>query len=78
MATSRRTALSGVERLGALLVPWTFVLVFAALYVWLLLPRALDGHLLAICVALFAAFAWLASTAAAVTFSRDILTRRWP
>jgi hypothetical protein len=78
MVDAARTQLSFAGRLGALLVPWTFVLIFGVLYVWLLLPRVWEGHLLAVCVGVFAAFAFLASTVAAVTFSRDILTRRWP
>jgi hypothetical protein len=65
-------------RLAALLVPWTFVLVFSALYVWLLLPRVLEGHLLGVFVGVFVAFTLAVSTLAALTFSRDILTGRWP
>ncbi|MDQ6670286.1 MAG: hypothetical protein M3069_05975 [Chloroflexota bacterium] len=70
--------LSAAQILGALFVPWTFVLVFGALYVWLLLPRVWEGHLLTVCVGVFVAFSLVMSTAAAVSFSRDVLTGRWP
>jgi hypothetical protein len=73
-----RSGLNLSGRLGALLVPWTFVVVFGGLYVWLLLPRLLEGHLLGVCVGVFVAFTLVVSTVAAVTFSRDILTGRWP
>jgi hypothetical protein len=78
MVQSARTPLNFSSRLAALLVPWTFVLAFGVLYVWLLLPRVQEGHLLAVCVGVFAAFAFIVSVVAAVTFSRDILTGRWP
>jgi hypothetical protein len=70
--------LSAARRVGALLVPWTFVVVFAGLYVWLLLPRVWEGHLLNVIVGVFVAFTLTVSTIAAVTFSRDVVTGRWP
>jgi len=70
--------LSVSRRLAALLVPWTFVLAFGGLYSWLLLPRLLEGHLLGVCVGVFVAFTLAVSTLAALTFSRDVLTGRWP
>jgi hypothetical protein len=70
--------LSAARRVGALLVPWTFVVVFGGLYVWLLLPRVLEGHVLSVIVGVFVAFALAVSTLAAVTFSRDVVTGRWP
>jgi hypothetical protein len=60
--------LSFTSRLGALLVPWTFVAIFGTLYVWLLLPRALEGHLLTVCVAIFSAYVFAVFTIAAITF----------
>ncbi len=74
----RHAPLSFTSRLSALLVPWAFVVVFAALYVWLLLPRVLEGHLLTVCVGVFSAYVFTVFTLAAITFSRDILTGRWP
>jgi hypothetical protein len=73
-----QAALSFTGRLGALLVPWTFVLVFAVLYVWLLLPRVWEGHVLTVCVGVFSAYIFMVFTVAAVTFSRDVLIGRWP
>ena len=73
-----RATLSFTSRLGALLVPWTFVVVFGVLYVWLLLPRVLEGHLLTVCVGIFSACVFTVFTLAAITFSRDILSGRWP
>jgi hypothetical protein len=75
---ARRATLSFTSQLGALLVPWTFVVAFGVLYVWLLLPRVWEGHLLTVCVGVFSAYVFGVFTVAAVTFSRDILTGRWP
>jgi hypothetical protein len=65
-------------KLATLMVPWLFLVVFAALYALILLPRVRDGAWLAICVGAFAALVFLSFLAAAVTFSRDVLTGRWP
>lgn len=65
-------------RFVALLVPWVFLAVFAALYTLLVLPRMRDGAWLAICIGAFIALVFLSFLAAAVTFSRDVLTGRWP
>ena len=78
MDTPDGAELSVTRRLGALLVPWTFVLVFGVLYSWLLLPRVLEGHLLTVCVGVFVAFTLGVFVVAALSFSRDILTGRWP
>ncbi len=78
MSQPEPSRLSLAHRLAALLVPWAFVTVFGALYVWLLLPRVWEGHLLTTCVGVFVAFSLVMSTAAAVTFSRDVLIDRWP
>ena len=78
MDTPERAELSVTRRLGALLVPWTFVLVFGVLYSWLLLPRVLEGHLLTVCVGVCVAFTLGVFVVAAVSFSLDILTGRWP
>jgi len=65
-------------RLATIAVPWLFLAVFAALYVLVLLPRVRDGAWLAICVGAFVTLVFLSFLAAAVTFSRDVLTGRWP
>lgn len=70
--------LSAAQRLGVVLVPWVFVLAFSAVWCLLLLPRAFEGHAALICVCLFAGLALACFVVAAVTFSRDVLTGRWP
>jgi hypothetical protein len=55
-----------------------FLVVFAALYLLLALPRVRDGHPLAICLGAFVALVFAVFFVAAVTFSRDVLTSRWP
>ena len=72
----RRLGIGG--RLAALLVPWLFLAAFATLYVLILLPRLRDGAWLALCVGALAALVFLSFFAAAVTFSRDVLSGRWP
>ena len=61
-----------------LAVPWLFLVAFAAAYVLLLLPRVRDGHLVALCVGAFVTLVFVAFVVAAITFSRDVLTGRWP
>jgi voltage-gated potassium channel Kch len=62
----------------AVAVPWVFLAVFAALYLWLAVPRLRDGHPLAICVGAFVGLAFIVFLVAAVTFSRDVVLNRWP
>ena len=66
------------RKVTAVLVPWVFLAVFAMLYVVFLLPRVRDGSLLSVCVGAFVALAFVVFLVAAVTFSRDVLTDRWP
>jgi hypothetical protein len=66
------------QRLGVLLVPWVFLCAFGALYVLLLLPRMRDGAVIALCVGAFVAVVFVSFFAAAITFSLDVLTGRWP
>jgi hypothetical protein len=62
----------------AVAVPWVFLVVFAALYIVLALPRVRDGHPLAICLGAFVALVFVVFFVAAVTFSRDVVLDRWP
>jgi hypothetical protein len=62
----------------AVAVPWLFLAAFAALYVVFALPRVRDGQPLAICLGAFVALVFVVFFVAAVTFSRDVLHRRWP
>jgi hypothetical protein len=66
------------QRIGVLVAPWTFVSVFAAVWLGVLVPRALDGHAALICISLLAGVALASFAIAAVTFSRDVLSGRWP
>ena len=72
------TTVSPARKLVAIAVPWLFLVVFAALYLWLALPRVRDGHPLAICLGAFVGLVFVVFVVAAVTFSRDVLTSRWP
>ncbi len=66
------------RKVVALAVPWLFLVAFAGLYLLLALPRVRDGQPLAICLGAFVALVFVVFLVAAVTFSRDVLTNRWP
>jgi hypothetical protein len=66
------------QRASVLLAPWAFVCVFAAVWLGLLLPRAFAGQAALICVTTMAGLALACFVVAAVTFSRDVLSGRWP
>lgn len=70
--------LTGVRLIGALLVPWLFVALYAFLYMHFLAPQIANGKLIAICAGTLAGLAFLSFSVAAVTFSRDVLTGRYP
>ena len=70
--------LHGARLLSVLALPWLFLLVFAVLYLQLLWPRVASGHLLAACLGIFVGLVFVSFTVAAVTFSRDVLTGRYP
>ena len=63
---------------AVLVAPWASVAVFAALWLGVLVPRALEGQPVLVCLGLLAGLALACFVAAAVTFSRDVLTGRWP
>lgn len=60
------------------MVPWLFLLLFAALYVEFAFPRVRDGQPLALCLGAFVALVFAVFLVAAVTFSRDVILNRWP
>jgi hypothetical protein len=66
------------RRIGVLIAPWAFVCLFTVVWFGLLLPRALDGHVLMIVVCLVAGLALVCFALAAITFSWDVLRGRWP
>jgi hypothetical protein len=61
-----------------LTVPWLFLCIFGALYVLVLLPRMLEGAFVALCLGGFVALVFVSFVVAAITFSRDVLSGRWP
>ena len=69
---------SNGRKVSAILVPWVFLVVFATLYIELMIPRIRDGHLVAWCVGAFAGMVFVVFFVAAITFSRDVLQNRWP
>jgi hypothetical protein len=73
--TSKLTA---SRRLAALLVPWVFLAVFAFMYLTFLWPRVSAGGLLPTCFGLLIGLVFVSFAVAAVTFSRDVLSGRYP
>ena len=73
-----RPGLSGSRRVAALLVPWVFLAVFVFVYVTFLLPRVTAGGLLPLCFGAVVALVFVSFAVAAVTFSRDVLSGRYP
>jgi hypothetical protein len=65
-------------KIAVLTVPWAFLCAFGALYVLVLLPRMREGALAALCLGGFVALVFVSFACAAITFSRDVLTGRWP
>ena len=63
------------QRASALCVPWSFVAVYAVLYVTVFLPRAHEGF--GALIGAFVGLVWVVFAVAAVTFSRDVLTGHW-
>jgi hypothetical protein len=70
--------LSTVRKVGVLLVPWGFLVVFAMVYAAVVVPRLRDGQLVAMCIGGVAALVFVSFAVAAVTFSRDVVSGRWP
>jgi hypothetical protein len=72
------TRLTGTRFVSVLALPWLFVALFAWLVVTFLLPRVLEGQVLAIIFGVLVVSALTSFTFAAVTFSRDVLVGRYP
>ena len=72
------TGLSGSRRLAALLVPWVFLVVFAAIYLTFVWPKASAGGLVPLCFGALIGLVFVSFVVAAVTFSRDVLSGRYP
>jgi hypothetical protein len=76
--TGAPAALPRVHRAALVALPWLFLAVFAWAFLALVWPRALDGHVIALLVSGVMALGFVCSSAAAVTFSRDVLLGRYP
>ena len=72
------TRLTGARFVSVLALPWVFVALFAWLVITFLLPRVLDGQVLAIILGVLVVMAFTSFTIAAVTFSRDVVAGRYP
>jgi hypothetical protein len=70
--------LGPLKKLAVLLVPWGFLLIFAIIYAFLVLPRLREGQLAALCLGGIAALVFTCFFVAAITFSRDVVSDRWP
>jgi hypothetical protein len=70
--------LSALQRARVLLVPWSFLAIYAAIYILFVLPRAAHGSVFGLIAAVVIAAVWLIFAVAAVTFSRDVLAGGWP
>ncbi|MBV9131871.1 MAG: hypothetical protein JO318_04195 [Chloroflexi bacterium] len=77
-ARGGRLTITPLRRAVALAVPWLFLVLFAALYIGLALPRVMSGQPVALCLGAFVALVFVVFFVAAVTFSRDVLSKRWP
>lgn len=66
------------RKVVAVAVPWAFLAAFATLYVLFALPRVRDGQLLAVILGTCIALVFVVFTVAAITFTRDVITNRWP
>lgn len=75
MSTER---LTGARLGGVLLLPWLFLTVFSLMFINFLWPKIADGHGLAIVIGVFVATIFAAGCAAAVTFTRDVISGRYP
>jgi len=70
--------LNALSKVGVLLVPWGFLVVFTMVYAAVVVPRLRDGQLVAMCIGGVAALVFVSFVVAAVTFSRDVVSGRWP
>jgi hypothetical protein len=75
---SSTTGLSGSRRLAALLVPWVFLAVFAFISLTFVWPKVSAGGLVPLCFGVLVGLVFVSFVVAAVTFSRDVLSGRYP
>jgi hypothetical protein len=72
------TPLTGSRRIAALLVPWVFLVVFAFIYLTFAWPKLSAGGLVPLCFGVVVGLVFVSFVVAAVTFSRDVLSGRYP
>lgn len=70
--------LTGLRFGGAVLLPWLFLTVFTFMFATFLWPRVATGHPLAVILGVFVATVFVAAALAAVTFTRDVISGRYP
>jgi multisubunit Na+/H+ antiporter MnhG subunit len=70
--------LSNGRRVALILMVWAFMVVFAAAYTMILWPRMVSGHVLAVFLGIFVTAALISFALAAVSFSRDVVSGRYP
>jgi hypothetical protein len=78
MAARTTEPLSGSRKVAVLLLPWIFLGIFITLYRTFMWGHVTDGNALAICLNVFVAIVFLSFVAAAITFSRDVISGRYP
>ena len=59
-------------------MPWVFLLVFGFMYINFLLPKISAGGFAAVCLGAVVTLVFISFAIAAVTFSRDVLSGRYP
>lgn len=67
-----------LHKVVLIVLPWSFLAVVALLIVTFVWPRLAEGHALTIIVGVVLAIVGCASTAAAVVFSLDVISGRYP
>ena len=70
--------MSSSRRAAALLVPWVFLVIFGFMYFTFLWPRLSGGGFVPTCLGVIVALVGVSFVIAAVTFSRDVLSGRYP
>jgi hypothetical protein len=70
--------LTGARLVGVLALPWLFLVVFTYMFTVFLWPKIASGSALAIIIGLFILSVYAAAIAAAFTFTRDVVTGRYP
>lgn len=79
MDDRRRPApLSGLQRIALGLLPVAFVAALAGAFRFLLWPRIVEGHALAVVIGCLVGVALVCAAAAAVVFLRDLASGRYP